>query len=64
MNLTKNTKTATGKYKDVNIFYKGCNKKNVQINLFILAGQVGFNKLFVKEITALVAKNSYGCIQE
>ena len=63
-NTTKNIKTATGSHKAVNIFYKGCEEKIVRLNLSILKGQVGFDKLSVKERTALVAKNSDGCIQE
>ncbi|KAF7692231.1 hypothetical protein CDIK_2427 [Cucumispora dikerogammari] len=56
-----NNKNASSVSRNTNtdeIFRKGMPERATKINLFILEGQAGFEKLSVREKTALVAKNS------
>ena len=60
----KNASSASGNSHTEFLFIKGMPDKDVRINLFILEGQVGFEKLSVREKTALVARNSDSTLRE
>ena len=60
----KDASSASGNSHTEFLFTKGIPDKNARINLFILEGQAGFEKLSVREKTALVARNSDNALRE
>ncbi|KAF7698521.1 hypothetical protein CDIK_1483 [Cucumispora dikerogammari] len=60
----KDASSASGNSRTEFLFIKAIPDKDARINLFILEGQVGFEKLSVRKKTALVARNSDRVLRE